>query len=110
MFPSKPKIKWGTIDLNTKEIIEFEEGIRETGRKVKKNKAAGRDRILPKITKLLVKEKSKQLTKVFNGLLRKGKFTKERKTGRLVSIKKQGNGTTDGQNKYRPKCLLKLQS
>lgn len=70
--------------------IEFKEKeIREARRRVKK--AAGPDRIPPEITNLLAKEKSKQLTEIFNSLLCKGKFPKEWKTGgRLVLIENPG--------------------
>lgn len=88
------------------EVPKITEGeILEAARKLKPNKAAGLDGIVPEIVKKLAEARPDRFAALFNGILVRGKIPKDWKKARTILLRKPGKNPTEP-SAYRPICVI----
>lgn len=82
-----------------------EEEILEAAKKLKPNKAAGLDGVVPEIIKKLTESRPDRFAALFNGIINRGKIPQPWKKARTILLRKPGKDTATPAA-YRPICVI----
>lgn len=106
LFPSRPDIEWGNLNIPTEEVPVFTtDEILSAARNIKNGKAVGLDGIPGEVLKAAALKDPESITNVMNWCLVRGHFPRLWKVGKLVLIEKPKMESSSAIN-YRPICLL----
>lgn len=105
LFPTQELPTWNTSVVD-EEIPPFTmDEILQVYTEIKNKKAPGPDGLIPEVIKVFIKAAPDFCLRLYNELIKQGRFPNQWKTAKLVLIEKESK-PTDIEKSYRPICLL----